>query len=337
MRGVAIFLVVGFHYLGVSFRLPYGERYADILPFKYGSSGVHLFFLISGFVILLTLERCSSFSEFIKKRWLRLFPAMLVASIFLLSMSQMFSTYPHGARHLVDLLPGLTFINEAFWHSALRTEVHSIDGVFWTLYTEFAFYLTFGFLYFRLGSGKAIAALMAVWAAAKLSIYLFEGHRFIEPLIWLRVTSFIWFASGALFLKAAQSRKLFAPAMVTGACAVLTQDAYVYADMGGRVMDGTMLLLFAAAQDSHIVQRALSVRWLLFAGFVSYPLYLIHCALGVALISLAGSRSIVVPITIAAGMISLSWAIAKFAEPPITRVLKALVLRRQPNSIAAAV
>lgn len=35
----------------------YGNKFQDLLFFKYGYLGVQLFFLISGFVILMTLEK----------------------------------------------------------------------------------------------------------------------------------------------------------------------------------------------------------------------------------------------------------------------------------------
>ena len=64
-RGLAILLVVLFHaYARWPERVPYHDAYANIPVFAYGWVGVELFFLVSGFVILMTLERCSSAGEF---------------------------------------------------------------------------------------------------------------------------------------------------------------------------------------------------------------------------------------------------------------------------------
>ncbi len=64
LRGVAILLVMGFHFFHhlespyyKSHLYPYGERFAAIPLFQYGYLGVELFFIISGFVIALTLEK----------------------------------------------------------------------------------------------------------------------------------------------------------------------------------------------------------------------------------------------------------------------------------------
>lgn len=48
------------------------------------------FFLISGFVITMSLEKCIDFGDFIFRRWLRLFPAMLIASILILITAPFF-------------------------------------------------------------------------------------------------------------------------------------------------------------------------------------------------------------------------------------------------------
>lgn len=82
LRGLAILLVLLFHtYSRWSDYIPWASIHKDFYVFKFGFLGVQLFFLISGFVIYMTLERCSSLSDFIFRRWLRLFPAMLIGTM----------------------------------------------------------------------------------------------------------------------------------------------------------------------------------------------------------------------------------------------------------------
>src|SRR3990172_280603 len=81
-RGLAIILVILYH----SFArwpeiVPYGDQFSNFFLFHSGWIGVQLFFLISGFVILMTLDKSIGFKNFITKRWLRLFPAILIATI----------------------------------------------------------------------------------------------------------------------------------------------------------------------------------------------------------------------------------------------------------------
>ncbi len=66
LRGVAALFVVFFHYT-------LSRPQAD-LGFKLGSTGVDLFFIISGFVILLSLEHVEKPGQFIINRICRLYP-----------------------------------------------------------------------------------------------------------------------------------------------------------------------------------------------------------------------------------------------------------------------
>ena len=81
IRGIAVWLVVLYHAYARYEHFPYGFEYASFPFLKYGYLGVELFFLISGFVILMTLERSRSFINFLYKRWLRLFPAMAIVTL----------------------------------------------------------------------------------------------------------------------------------------------------------------------------------------------------------------------------------------------------------------
>src|SRR5450631_2490401 len=87
LRGVAVLAVIGFHYfsrwtfpLNEKNLYPYGDVFAHVPFFRFGYLGVNLFFLVSGFVITLTLARCNSSREFFVKRFSRLMPAMVLAS-----------------------------------------------------------------------------------------------------------------------------------------------------------------------------------------------------------------------------------------------------------------
>src|SRR5258707_5399491 len=116
LRGIAIGLVVLFHaYARWPEIVPFGNEFASVWLFSYGFLGVELFFLISGFVILMTLTKCANFSEFILRRWLRLFPAMLISSIFLMATASSFYERPGGVPVVRALLPRLTFVSPDWW------------------------------------------------------------------------------------------------------------------------------------------------------------------------------------------------------------------------------
>ena len=73
LRGIAAMAVMGFHYTTL---YSHETGHLGELPFevRYGNYGVHLFFMISGFVIFMTLERTRTAKDFIVSRFSRLFP-----------------------------------------------------------------------------------------------------------------------------------------------------------------------------------------------------------------------------------------------------------------------
>lgn len=82
LRAIAILLVAGYHYFA-GWTVPidgnnlYPGTFAPL--FKYTYLGVELFFMVSGFVISMTLLRTPTMRQFAIKRFIRLWPALVVA------------------------------------------------------------------------------------------------------------------------------------------------------------------------------------------------------------------------------------------------------------------
>ena len=81
LRFLAVTAVILYHYLcrwtppEYSPSLyPYGSTFAGLKLAQFGWLGVQLFFIISGFVIALTLSRCATLGEFAIRRYSRLAP-----------------------------------------------------------------------------------------------------------------------------------------------------------------------------------------------------------------------------------------------------------------------
>ena len=81
LRGVAALAVVLFHYT-TRFTELFKPGTLPTISFPGGHYGVNLFFIISGFVIFMTLEKTARPLDFVVSRFSRLFPAYW-AAIFL--------------------------------------------------------------------------------------------------------------------------------------------------------------------------------------------------------------------------------------------------------------
>ena len=131
IRGLAAFSVVLFH-LTTRFDRVYGHIAAPSFALPFGHYGVQFFFGLSGFVILLTLERTRHPADFIVSRASRLYPAYW-AAIAITTLFVMIGPLPDLRRSLPVILLNLTML-EGFVGAPY------VDGVYWTLAIELAFY-----------------------------------------------------------------------------------------------------------------------------------------------------------------------------------------------------
>ncbi len=282
LRGLAILLVIGYHVFDHwSAILPYGDAYADIRIFNIGWLGVQLFFIISGYVIFLSLDNSKSIREFLVRRWLRLFPAMLIASIFIFATASLFSNRPFGDPKLIDLLPGLSFIDARWWSILLKEQINPLEGSFWSLYVEVKFYVFSALIYF-LFSRKIL--FFALISAFTLAIVALLGAEFTEHKIFriaLKVANglsfehFGWFAAGAayyIYADTKERRWLY----IGIACAAVSSLRVFEFSHWLAIYPFGLSLIFVVAMHSQMLQKLLQNRLLMFFGFISYPLYLLH-------------------------------------------------------------
>ncbi|ASU36770.1 acyltransferase family protein [Mucilaginibacter xinganensis] len=152
-RAIAIMAVLLFHffsrYAGSPSLYPYNNKYNF---FSYGFMGVHFFFLISGFVIFFTLEKTATFPAFWKKRLIRLFPSMAIASVLTFIIFRLFDNqllFPESHR-VANFATGLTFINPALINYMLHPRVgfQYLSGSYWSLWPEIQFYLFASVLFY---------------------------------------------------------------------------------------------------------------------------------------------------------------------------------------------
>jgi peptidoglycan/LPS O-acetylase OafA/YrhL len=341
LRGIAIFWVILFHaYVRWPEIVPFGNRFSGVPYVAYGWLGVQLFFLISGFVIFMTLEKSADFRDFMSRRWLRLFPAMLLCSMLIFATAPFFHERPAGVPALRDLLPGLTFVDPTWWELIFDSPQGVLEGAFWSLFVEMKFYLIAGSLFFLIGGGRMIMALTGLFIIARVTLLMSANHVAVDlhqlPRIMdlLSAKYFGWFAAGALYYRYFHERKpgFLWLAILTALASALSQDGYQYHP---EIFALSVVILFTAAIVSGVVQRLLTNRIFLFFGFVSYPLYLVHENMMVSAIAKVGFAAPwlpaflmpVAPILLVSGV---AWLVAAYAEPRLRDRLRPLLRRTRP-------
>ncbi|MDR3375234.1 MAG: acyltransferase [Ancalomicrobiaceae bacterium] len=325
MRGVAILVVVLYHaYSRWSTVVQFGDQFANWPIIRQGAIGVPLFFMISGFVILSTLRSCKTIGEFLLRRFLRLFPAMLAGSALIYLTAPLLPERPFGPVDALSLVPGLTFMEPAWWTWLSQNPVREMEGAFWSLYVEVRFYWIFGILYFLLGEFRALCVIALL---AFLWLVPVESLRAI--MLGMGSNFFSWFFLGAFTFryctfKRTERLNSFIIAIVVFAifCAIRNYRKQI----DSEIISFLLILVFVAAPRVPSIQRFFENRTLQFLGFVSYPLYLIHENLSVALIVKLGAAcpwipGLLLPVLPIASLTLMAWAIARYVEPTVKSML----------------
>lgn len=279
LRGVAIVLVVLYHsYVRWPEIVPYGNKFADFILFKYGKLGVELFFLLSGFVILMSLEKSENFYSFIYKRWIRLFPAMLIATILIYCTAAFLFERPAGQPDLVSTIPGLLFIEPSWINFITGYHIKSFEGPFWSLFVEVKFYFIFGLLYYAFGKNKAIISLIIFYLICLIS-FKFHLETIYSISYYFSFVYFIWFAIGALayiYYSGKQIKYL----LISLGLAAFAGFVEIYKnkehDLYLVIYIIIILSLFFIPICFEKCRTITNNKFFLFFGFISYPLYLIH-------------------------------------------------------------
>lgn len=266
--------------------------------FSTGWVGVEIFFVLSGFVIAYSTEGATP-RRFVRHRFRRLFPAALICA----STTCLFRTavaYPWQQTSR-EWLRSVTFFPVGPW----------VDGSYWTLSVEIAFYLLV--LFTLVGTrGRYLASLMAaVGTVSALScLVLLEGPTWM-PLPVLRFLAACWFPPMActlfvygtffalgvyLFPILVQGfswrRGWIALICILGCLAEIGWHERGSASAGQRQMNwllpatvwslAVVLLVISVLYNTQI-QGLLSDRWRArarLAGLLTYPLYLLHGNIG---------------------------------------------------------
>lgn len=279
MRGIAILLVLFFHtFVRWPDLLPFVEQTKDIFLFKYGHIGVRFFFIISGFVIFMSLDKTASMGAFFKKRWLRLFPAMFIASLFIFLTAHFFHERPAGIPNLINLIPGLTFVSPEIIYSIFGIRIEGLEGAFWSIYVEVMFYIFSGFVYFVFGR-KVFLKTLFVTALIPFSLFHFFHQTLNDSALKFTVLvgfdAYIWFYIGCFMYEKINKRNdtidnVMMVLAVVGCLYVASNNIMLL------IITSSIIFIFCFSFYSELIRKMLTNRGLLFFGFISYPLYLIH-------------------------------------------------------------
>lgn len=317
LRGLAAVAVVLFHFT-TRFKELFDVNPISSIAFPYGHYGVNLFFIISGFVIFMTLERTTKSMDFVVSRFSRLFPAYWCAIVLTFSVTHLLGL----PGKIVDL--GTALANMIMVHGFFRV-VH-VDDVYWTLEVELLFYCGMFLLYKTKQLGSIHGALLGL-LLVRLIYYFLEHHWGIN-LPWIIYRLLIlqylpWFALGiSVFQLVNHSRtRVWHPAFRTSIFSIVVLLICESAAVAMLAVIFASTVFLAASGRLRFLRTGPFV-WL---GTISYPLYLLHENIGWSLIIRLLSMKLPMDITIIltiSFVLLLASAVTKWVEQPALRWIR---------------
>jgi len=293
---------------------------------KYGYLGVHIFFVISGFVIPWSLYRAKyalrDYPRFLLKRNVRLYPPYLASiAISILAANFVMAPVFHYPRLAVtgrDLLLHFTYLNDL-------VGVPWVNVAYWTLAIEFQWYLLVGLMFPLLASRSKSARFAGI--AGMMLAYFAVGHA---RLIFHSIPIFLVGVFVFQYRVSLIGRREMLGLIAVMVLAMIGPIGWIVA--GVSVTTG-MLIAFSTFHN-----RALDR-----VGDVSYSLYLLHLPIGVAVIGIlsrrlpySGSYMIVLDVVGVAVSGAAAWAMYQIIEKPSQNMSSAIRFNRSPRKPAAS-
>ncbi|MEM9052052.1 MAG: acyltransferase [Bacteroidota bacterium] len=268
-RGIASLSVLLYHYYKRYDEI-YGHEGLPVEWFQHGRIGVEVFFIISGFVIFMSVERIKKPLDFVVSRFTRLYPVYWAAVIFTFVVVALVGL-PGRERSFSEFLGNLLMFHGYF-------DIAHVDGVYWTLRVELTFYLWILVLMLT----KIIKHIeWPILATYVLNIFVW--YEVIElPLLAHELLLIRWlplFALGiCLYRYSNKSSSILT--FVTLASTVLILGNFFPQHVFVVSLCFSLLVLLAVNGNL----KFLTSRVIVFFGTISYSFYLIHQNLGYLII-----------------------------------------------------
>lgn len=275
LRTIAVACVLVTHYAD-------GDSFLRRLGIDWAVVGVHIFFVISGFLITkLLVEKyfqldtfASGFFAFLTARITRILPLALVSVAFIAFFSPVTSEF---------LAYTLTFTSN--FYTAKTGEWFPYAGHYWSLSVEMQFYVLFPFFvwFFRKNLLRFLGVALVIALLSRVALTYLTDYKNPSLLLPARMDAFLW--GGILFchVKRPSYRRFVNLLLWTGGLAYLGESLLLVLMHASKTTPDMSLgnILFAGLvgvtldQDSRIAQ-VFSNRALTHFGRISYGIYLWH-------------------------------------------------------------
>jgi peptidoglycan/LPS O-acetylase OafA/YrhL len=371
LRFFAAMLVLFFHYLYLTGVQPdsypgWASGRLVVFPEAYAWShfgwvGVQIFFVVSGFVIAFSAEKASPFS-FFSSRVVRLAPGTWICASVALAVTLTLTRGVNVHDTLMSFLNTILFRPFGPW----------MDGTYWTLAIEIAFYAMVWvlialrrFAWIRhlaiaiglASSGFWLAVTLVGPADASWIGGILDRIRASRKFDLVLVHHGMFFALGVflwlqLVVRATRANWLWMGLFVAGGCLQIAAQSDAYNRQFGvfyspatplAIWLGALVFVVVSVRYNALLHRTPQalLRGLRMAGLMTFPLYLLHELSGAAVMGWAAASGLpawpAFAVAVAA-VLAASFAVAAYVEPSLQAATRVLLerARRLWNGVAAA-
>jgi peptidoglycan/LPS O-acetylase OafA/YrhL len=337
LRFAAALAVVAYHFTTMD--RVWQRRADEIFPAQtaaYGWLGVHLFFLISGFVICLS-GWGRGVGSFLVSRAARLYPAYWLSVGVTAGVLAAFPIFhkPVGWR---DTLVNLTMFQDA-------VGVPPVAEVYWTLWAELRFYLLFSLLVWWGLTYRRVVAFCVAWLGAVAFAKAFVPDGTLIHVVLMSDYAPLFIGGIGCYLMYRFRPTLMSWGIV--GCSFVLALPVVLFRSGLEVDPGQAApkwpaAVFLAVCFALVVAVALGWlswvrgRWLVVVGAMTYPLYLLHLDLGGTVLYLLqwDVPPLLLVALVTGAMVLLAWLVHRHVEQPLAPLMKRALAVRRPRATA---
>lgn len=267
LRGIAALAVMIFHF--------------TLRRFSFGHYGVQLFFIISGFVIFLTILKIDSVKLFTLKRIFRLFPAFIVCMTISTICINMFPQYTSDHIDTKRYLLNLTMIPEVIGSMP-------VDTSYWSLIPEIFFYVLMAFT-LLIKQQKNMIAICYIWAALIVINCIFKIESFFPAIKIFNIRHGQLFIAGIVFYLLYNGKKgysLYILLIISFLISLFIYPFY-YPELYPLKSHIVIISLIYSIFFLFIYNKLSFFEHLRFEyiGKISYSLYLLHQTVGLILLN----------------------------------------------------
>jgi peptidoglycan/LPS O-acetylase OafA/YrhL len=342
LRVLAISYVFIFHFTARRANLlPYGQQVEGV-PWNLGWQGVYLFFIISGFVIAVSLEKSTSAIGFLKRRLIRIYPALFVI-LPVTYFIQKYIPYSEFAPRstIPNLLTSVLLIPPTLSNSILGTDIDWLTLVLWSLKVEVCFYVLV-FIMRSQSSYKTVQKILPFFAlftglflslSGLVSIQIeFLGYV-VVALKWFSLDFLNWFVLGIALRKWIAEECSVTDYLLFACNLLLAIGLLNYHELNLENVTGLIALVAVMIIALRLGKRKnlFKNRLILKAGNSSYEMYLIHQGIGFTLFyylvrkfNLDALSAVATGIIVFLVSLTTSYVVWKFVNLKIGKVVKRL-------------